>query len=120
MGNYHNSPKAWENFLSTAGKFYEEVTSNQVLIANQDPKATILKTVEEWNKEYCCYLKPEAKPIKLMAYDNGQLNVKALYDIKNVCQAVSSIEIPKPWTVREEHKAPINSNAGKRNRSDRF
>ncbi len=107
MKNYHASPATWANFLAAAGKFYEEVTSNQSLIASQNPKATLLKTVEEWNQKYCCYLKPEAKPVKLLMFENGQHFVKSVYDQKDVCKAVDSIEIPQPWKLREEHKEPV-------------
>lgn len=73
----------WKYFLKFSSNIADNYI-NKVLIYSSNPKATVLKTMAEWNSDFKSYIKKGSKAIPVLKNSKSSEEVEHLFDISQV------------------------------------
>jgi N12 class adenine-specific DNA methylase/adenine-specific DNA methylase len=94
---------AWKDYLDFAARFFKRSFDNVLLVYAQNPKVTLLATVEEWNK-LGRFVNSKENGLAVCEYENAKLSLKYLFDIS---QTHGKEVKPTNWQLGQNMKEEI-------------
>lgn len=94
-----SNKKEWKEFLDFASKIYKYNFDNAVLIYAQRPNATMVASMEIWNKKIGRYVNKGTRSIAVFDTSMPTLKLTYLFDVKDTNGEPHTI--PKLWKLND-------------------
>ena len=102
-----SNPQNWQAFLASACRNYKLRYDEQLLVYAQQPDATAVLEIEQWNKIFGRWVNRGARGIAVFADENrSRQRLTHYFDISDTHESRYSRTVPI-WDMRQEYEADV-------------